>query len=334
MNKVGIVIVLAGMILGCVAPAVNIQRSESQTCRSFNIDYSKVVMPEHLGGSSIVERTVLKEQNLGLLVRYSGPEANTSNIDVFVYPICLPKSCSLANMNELEMAKVVKEVQTVNTGAAIQELKSFIGERNGKRYEALKAKIAIPKDRQWLSFVYLAVINDVYLKIRFTQPGGKDHESQVDRLAASLLTELSFEDPQAHKHDIAPTLFLNSEETKPGKSHVLSALLSYSVFMCIEIENGRYLDTLDRLLNCWELTLKILEDKKSNRSLEAIDASFAGMIAVRNAGYLKEYLWTYFRKPYWIQPQGFRLGDFEVWASHNLKGHTPYDTSRVLVEWK
>jgi len=253
---------------------------------------------------------------------------------VFVYPICLPKFCSLAHIGELEMAKVVKEVQTAHSGAEVQDLGSFVGERNGKRYEALKARIKIPKDGRWLSFAYLAPIDDVYVKIRFTQPEGEDHESVVDGVVASLLSEFRFKNPKAHKHEIAPTLLVHSRETETGKSHVLSALLSYGAFMSIEVEKGRYIDSLDRSLNCWEPTLKILEGITSKQPAGAVDTSFAGMIAARNAGYLREYVWTYFRRPYWTQPGDLKLEEFKVWSSRNLKDHLPADVSRVLVEWK
>jgi len=232
------------------------------------------------------------------------------------------------------MIKVVREVQIVNPGAELYKFESFIGELNGKRYEALKAKLEVLKDRRLVSFVCLAPIDDVYVKIRFSQPQGNDYESQVNGLVASLLTELKLEDPQAHKHKIAPALFVNPAETEHGKSYVVSGLLSYGAFMSMEIGKGKSLDTLERALNCWEPTLKILEAMKSKRSSDAIDDPFGGMIAWRNAGYFKEYLWVYFRRPYWIQPPGFRLDEFKVWASHDLKGHIPCDTNRVLVEWK
>jgi hypothetical protein len=334
MNRIGIAVILAGAIFGCAAPTVKVEQPKDQSCRSFNIDYSTVVVPDRIGTIRKVERTILEEQKAGLMVRYSKPEASTSWIDVFVHPISLPKNCSLAHINELEMITVVKGVQTVNPGAEVLKTESFIGELNGKRYEALKAKIEVPGERRLVSFVYLSSVDDVHVKIRFTQPEGNDHESQVDDFAASLLTEFKFEDPQAHKHEIAPTLFVNPAETEHGKSYMLSGLLSYGAFMCIEIEKGRFLDTLDRALNCWEPTLKILEDMKSKHPHDTIDASFAGMIAARNAGYFKEYLWVYFRRPYWIQPSSFRLDEFKVWASQNLKGHIPCNTNRVLVEWK
>lgn len=334
MNRIAIILVLASAILGCAGPAVKPERVGNNACRSFNIDYSAVALPDRFGAIHMVERTVYPRQEAGLLARYSRPGDGTSWIDVFVYPICLPKFCSLAQVIELEMANVLKGVQTVNPGSAVQELVSFMGERNGKRYEALKAKVEIVKDRRWLSFAYLAAMDDLYVKIRFTQPEGKDYESQVDSLAASLLTELRFTDPEAHRHEMAPTLLVNRGEAEHGNIRLLGAQLSYAAFMSMEIEKGRYLDTFERSLSCWEPTLKVLEKMQSDGLPDPGDACFTGMIAARNAGYLKDYLWTYFRRPYWIGPPDLKLDGFKVWASHNLKGHTPCDPNRVLVGWK
>jgi hypothetical protein len=334
MNRIGIAVILTCVICGCAGPTIKVGQPEAQTCRSFNIDYSNVALPDRIGTVSKIEQTRLKEEKAGLMVRYSRPDIGTSTIDVFVYPICVPKHCSLAKINEMEMLKVVKEVQTVHPGAEVKKVESFVGELDGKRYEALKAKIDVPKDRRLASFVYLSLKDDVYVKIRFTQPEGSDYESHLDGVAASLLTEFKFGDPQVHKRQTAPTIFYNPAETKHKKSYMLEASLSYGAFISIEIEKGRFLDSLERELACWEPALRMLEIMEAKEPREALDATFAGMIAARNAGYFKEYLWVYFRRPYWIQPPNFKLDEFKVWASHNLKGHIPFDTNRVAIEWK
>ena len=102
MNKIGMAVALVVVILGCLASAAVAEQTKHQTCRSFDIDYSTVIMPDRFGTISTVERTVFEKHEAGMLVRYSRPERRTSWIDVFVYPICLPRLCSLAQIAELE----------------------------------------------------------------------------------------------------------------------------------------------------------------------------------------------------------------------------------------
>jgi hypothetical protein len=282
----------------------------------------------------MVERSVLKERNAGMLVRYSRPGKGTSWIDVFVYPICLPKPCSLALINEIQMARVLKDVETAHPGAVVQDIESFIGERNDRKYEALKAKIEIPEDLGWRSYVYLAAIDDVYVKIRFSEPRGSDHEGQVDAFAAALLTQFSFKDSSSHKHEVACSIYISPTEAERGNVRMLSVLLLYGAVLSVEIEKyGRFMDTFDRAVKCWEITLTTFGGEGSQKG-SAGDETLAGMLSVYKAGYLKEYLWTHFRGPYWIRPEGLRLGDYDTWASHCLKNHVPYDTNRVIINWK
>ena len=268
-----------------------------------------------------------------MLVRYSRPGEGASWVDVFVYPLCLPKGVSLANALELGVVNTLKGMQTFYPGTTVQEIVSFVGERNGRRYEALKAKMGIVKDGRRLSFLYLAAFDDVFVKIRFTQPEGTDYEVQVDGLAASLLTEFRFSQPEMHKHQTAPNIYLDPKAGL-GATDMVANLLVYAALMNGEIEKGRYLDTFERSLSCWEPLTKGIEKMRSDGVPQPATTCFAGAAAAQKAGYLREYLWTYHRRPYWIRPPDLKVDEFKAWASDHLKEHTPCDISRASLGWK
>jgi hypothetical protein len=47
-----------------------------------------------------------------------------------------------------------------------------------------------------------------------------------------------------------------------------------------------------------------------------------GMHRAREAGFLREYVWTYLRQPGWQEPAGLRIAEFDVWRRKQLKKHT------------
>ncbi len=50
---------------------------------------------------------------------------------------------------------------------------------------------------------------------------------------------------------------------------------------------------------------------------------FKQLQAVNKSGYLHEYVWRFQNKPYWVEPKGLRLAQFDRWARQNLAGHVP-----------
>ena len=56
------------------------------------------------------------------------------------------------------------------------------------------------------------------------------------------------------------------------------------------------------------------KDSRVNRYLD-------DLVTVHQAGFLREYTWTYFRDGSWSEPEGLRLAQFDQWRQVNLRGH-------------
>ncbi len=68
-----------------------------------------------------------------------------------------------------------------------------------------------------------------------------------------------------------------------------------------------------------ELYQKMLKQKKIPH-----DAYWDDVVKVAYAGYLPEYVWTFFRKPSWNQAAApKKLAQFSAWRKTNLPAHRP-----------
>ncbi len=56
------------------------------------------------------------------------------------------------------------------------------------------------------------------------------------------------------------------------------------------------------------------------------------MERVVNAGFLKEYVWHFYRKDRWTQPPALRLAEFNAWATANVPDHHAMSGAKVLIE--
>ena len=68
-----------------------------------------------------------------------------------------------------------------------------------------------------------------------------------------------------------------------------------------------------------------VKDDLTNRYLDA-------PVAVLEAGFLQEYVWTYFRNSNWQQPESLRLDEFDHWRSLNLQDHEPETRAVARIE--
>jgi hypothetical protein len=58
------------------------------------------------------------------------------------------------------------------------------------------------------------------------------------------------------------------------------------------------------------------KDARQNRYLD-------DLAAVHQSGFLREYVWVYFRDTDWEEPTGLRLTEFEQWRMIHLQSHKP-----------
>ena len=54
-----------------------------------------------------------------------------------------------------------------------------------------------------------------------------------------------------------------------------------------------------------------------------VDRYLDDLLAVQQSGFIREYVWFYFREPDWSKPANLRLSDFDQWQDIHLKSHTP-----------
>lgn len=53
------------------------------------------------------------------------------------------------------------------------------------------------------------------------------------------------------------------------------------------------------------------------------DPGLDALEAIEDAGFMREYVWTYLKRPGWNEPEGLRLKEFESWMRERLPDHRP-----------
>lgn len=126
-------------------------------------------------------------------------------------------------------------------------------------------------------------------------------------------------DQSTPKDALAPWLVYAGErsiwmETKFYQEHPSES--SYRYTFREELEARDY---------CARFWMKVKEkDGLQNRYLD-------DLIMVQKSGFLREYIWSYFRSDDWVKPEDLRLDDFDKWRYVHLRGHIP--ETRTVVRF-
>ena len=56
------------------------------------------------------------------------------------------------------------------------------------------------------------------------------------------------------------------------------------------------------------------------------------MELIAGAGFLEEYVWRFYRRPDWPEPQDLRMSEFDAWAAANVQDHRPMTGAAVAIE--
>ena len=104
----------------------------------------------------------------------------------------------------------------------------------------------------------------------------------------------------------------NKQESKAWLAEALAKLSCADHYPILSFEN-EYCAT--------NTALRIWADVKKEEFAES--STLDDMLAVKRAGFLREYLWVYLRREYWFKPDDLLLDKFDKWRARHLKSHIP-----------
>jgi len=109
----------------------------------------------------------------------------------------------------------------------------------------------------------------------------------------------------------------------------MPAWIGYGASLATSIKDGHRRDCFETEFKAREfmidLWLRLKKEKETDPYIE-------DLVKVRDAGFLREYVWTFFRTPAWsAPPAGLKLADFRNWRADHLHGHKPQTLAAVKL---
>ena len=337
--RFGVLAALAGCAgLACSHPPPTGEPLSYELSRVVTPDQLEI--PETLPGFERVGIHVYDEPALGLQIRYRHDEPSDARLDLFVYPIALPELFSLADVLDATqqglMSDVALAASTRGQTVGPVQVAAYTPRPGGLFPPGLRSDWELLRGAEAeRSHAFVTVRHDLLFKLRMSYPNGEPGSATSRDLFEDFLEGLS-QSIRSLEPDTREALHVvvtaTTMEVAGNSACALSAWMGYGVALLHAVNEGQYLNTLQRETSARELAVKLWDNQSRESDSDCANPALEAQSAALAAGFLREYVWTEHRVEHWEAPGDLALGAYRSWAAENLPEHVPVFPG-VLVRW-
>jgi len=96
------------------------------------------------------------------------------------------------------------------------------------------------------------------------------------------------------------------------------------------LPTGTWKPSFEAEVSAREFQLKVWGEITQKQNLKY--AFMDQMESIASAGFLKEYVWRYYKRAGWDTPDGLRMSEFNSWAAVNLDNHRPITGAKIAIK--
>lgn len=217
-------IVIALLVLVLTACAATPQKSQQVF---FPVNPSEIQLPVPAAAFVQGETHVYPQPELGYAISYHPADGADAHLDVFIYPLILPEGFSLADALEGHFNSALEDLLSLEPGAKIKNVGIFAQQPSPSKASGLKAEVEFCAQGNQKSLLYLGVLDDVLIKVRFTEKSSGALAVQVDQFVRDLLQQTRFTNSAAHQHPFTHTILAGPEVQAEGPGEFLGFAIGY-----------------------------------------------------------------------------------------------------------
>ncbi len=274
----------------------------------------KVYVPKTAHNFNLVETTKFPQKDYGVAFKYENKEVPQLRMDYYIYPMY--KTVSIEHLMFAEYENVINGIRTLAErdegmfSILNTEIVEFDNEQAIKTTMHTENKFGID-----ISELYMSSINNYYVKLRVSYPMYDSKEYGLRNLANSAFIELIKNTKIKSKKKNKYTVSLNTDILNEDDEKNMLAAIMYGVAVQAKLADN-LIDSYNNFIEIYDATIEVVIELSNNKGLSLINEADENIdiFEVQASGFLKEFIWEAFKRPYWNQPTGLKLNDFNKWV--------------------
>ena len=313
MKKFNSILILIIIVINIFA---NHAIAKSKTKKVKLATAGKIYVPKMIESFKLSKTKKFPQADLGVAFTYRNDKLPQVQIDYYIYPVY--DTVSIENVMFAEYNNIIEGIKALaeRDDGILSILNVEVIDAN--KQHAIKTTMNMDiKQGTYISELYLTSVNGHYIKFRASYPMYDSKEFGLRKLSETifkqLLSETRFKSKKKHKYSIS----LDPSALDTDNEVAMAEVILYGFSVQTKLPKD-LVDSYDNFFDIYDLFISIdsetdkLEHEKINTGKNVID-----YIVINNAGFLREFIWLAFNRPYWVQPKDLKIQEFQLWLEKN-----------------
>lgn len=334
---------ITGIFLFCVSFTITAEESKV----AYEDTKLGVTFPKVIAGMTFFELEQYPDTSLGYRLQYLGPDSIVA--DIYVYDNGIPNIPNGYHYKlvSLELFEVVRQLKMMEQRGQYTDLKQVEGglrpQEGVIRFAWQRFEFLSASKEGMITEIFIAGFSNKFIKLRLTYRkssliGGNARALQmVEELAGLIKSSKVFRKPDEVRIDLEVDGSLSELFAAPWLNYILAR---HNYITDHKDQYDFYPGTLAPLFEeevmGRENLAQILKELKElyPEYKDFKDKYLDELFLVHEAGFMREYVWTYLREPFWEEPGDLKLDRFDSWRKNHLKDHSVQSHGDVFVSIK
>lgn len=282
--------------------------------------FGKVYVAKEFSDFKLTDTKKYDDAALGVAFTYEDQKAPMVKLDYYIYPVY--QNIPVEHIMAYEYQNIVMGVKhyAEQDEGLFSVLNSDIVELNNSPF--IQSTMHIEKmDSIYISEFFLTSKKGQLLKIRATYPMMESKSNNL-RNRVRQFTQEVFENTK-FKTKYKPSRSINVSEMVVSDKNAMRFGLAYSAGVIANIDES-LIDRFEDFEKIYSTSLEILSELKEKNPQQSTEDNHINLSKIKEAGFLREFIWNAFSRSYWKEPSKLKLDEFKSWISE-------MDSSEFLV---
>jgi hypothetical protein len=290
----------------------------------------KITLPKAVNGFKLREKNIFPQKEYGVAFAYHNEKTPEVSMDYYIYPIS--EELTIEHAIYTEYKNVIKGVRALveRDGGILSILYVTVIDSNNQHVIKTTMNMQL-NSGDYISELYLTSVKGHYIKLRVSYPEFQSKVHHLRKLSEETFNSLLAGTKFKSKKELKYSVSLNSNIFAAKDKSTMALAMTYGLTVQAVLADdlvGSFADFTQLYKKSIELAEAMLEQKFQGKTS---DDKTIDLFAINKAGFIREFLWQTFARPYWHKPRNLKQQAYTDWLNGFAEQSFPVRPQGVSV---
>jgi hypothetical protein len=294
---------------------LNNSQAKSKTKKVKSATAGKIHVPKTINGFNLSQTKKYKKVKLGVAFKYANDKLPQVNFDYYIYPmydqISIEDMMITEYQNNINVIKTVSEKDDGIVSTLHQELITVNDQ------QIIKATINIDNEiGTFISELYLTSVRGHFVKARISYPMHDSKKFDLRNMVEDVFKRLLASTTFKSKKELEFNINIQADDFVSGNKNQLITSILYSAAVKSQSPQN-FVYNFNNYYQMYDFLISVNYDDSDENEARKDGNEYIDYIDIYKAGFLREFIWVVYYRPYWAKPKDLKLELFQLWLDEN-----------------